>query len=255
MTLLVLALIGMGVIFIASALDDTPIVQTFQKILGGQAIDWTGSQGAVTLNPNGTVTANNAPIQGVAGTGAPGTQNATPAPKGGWWWQQGNNNAPGPINYQVPPNPVATNTQGTGGSSSTVGTGFTQYPVTQAHGVNGETGIDLGTPFHTPIGALAGGKVVSASYGPWGGSVFVAVQNGAGWLYYNYLHLDQIMVQTGQQLAQGQLIGLSGGQLSGGFHPAQYPYSTGAHTEFGVYTTPYISPTSALDPTSFYQFG
>lgn len=42
MTIVVVILIGAGTLLIASALDCTPIVSTFQKIVSGQAVDWTG---------------------------------------------------------------------------------------------------------------------------------------------------------------------------------------------------------------------
>lgn len=234
MTLLVVIILGTGVIFIASALDDTPIVLTFQKIIGGQAIDWTGAQGAlIATGGSGGTTFSVAPTttQKYGGSG-------------------GSSFGVGSGGYQLPPSPVPS-------QQSTTGTGsaWTRFAVTQEHDVNGETGIDIGTPFHTPISALASGQVVSAGYGPWGGSVMVAVQNGATTLYHNYLHLDQIMVQTGQQIGSGQLVGLSGGQTSGGLHPASSAYSTGPHTEFGVYTRPTINPSYALDPSQFYQFG
>jgi hypothetical protein len=48
MTLTVTVLLGIGVLFIASALDNTPLVQTTQKILSNQPIDWTGASGSTT---------------------------------------------------------------------------------------------------------------------------------------------------------------------------------------------------------------
>lgn len=43
MTIVAVILLGIGIIFIASSLDNTPIVQTFQKIISGQKINWSGS--------------------------------------------------------------------------------------------------------------------------------------------------------------------------------------------------------------------
>lgn len=43
MTLLAVALIGAGAILIASALDNTPIATTFQKIISGQSLSLTGT--------------------------------------------------------------------------------------------------------------------------------------------------------------------------------------------------------------------
>src|SRR5215469_59307 len=44
MTTIIVVLIGIGVVFIASSLDCTPIKDTFTKIVSNQAIDWTGTQ-------------------------------------------------------------------------------------------------------------------------------------------------------------------------------------------------------------------
>lgn len=42
MTIVVVALLGAGILLIASALDNTPIVSTFQKIMRGEKINWSG---------------------------------------------------------------------------------------------------------------------------------------------------------------------------------------------------------------------
>lgn len=44
MTTIIVVLIGIGVTFIASSLDCTPIRDTFSKIVSNQPIDWTGTQ-------------------------------------------------------------------------------------------------------------------------------------------------------------------------------------------------------------------
>lgn len=46
MTLVVVILIGAGVILIGSALDNTPILQTVQKIMSNQPVNWTGQSGS-----------------------------------------------------------------------------------------------------------------------------------------------------------------------------------------------------------------
>jgi hypothetical protein len=48
MTVVVVILIGAGTIFVASALDNSSIVDTFQKIISGQPIDWSGTSGPIT---------------------------------------------------------------------------------------------------------------------------------------------------------------------------------------------------------------
>jgi hypothetical protein len=44
MTAVSIILLGVGIVLIASAMDNTPIIQTLQKIMSGQTIDWTGTQ-------------------------------------------------------------------------------------------------------------------------------------------------------------------------------------------------------------------
>lgn len=53
MTILVTVLLGAGVLFVASALDNTPIIQTFQKIISGQKIDWTGGSSSTPTPTTG----------------------------------------------------------------------------------------------------------------------------------------------------------------------------------------------------------
>lgn len=108
------------------------------------------------------------------------------------------------------------------------------FPITQNYGTNGEKGVDLGTPFHTDITSLYSGVVTDASYQPWGGQVGIETNiPGVGNVIWYVQHLDQINVTQGQSVSVGQLLGLSGGQTSGGSHPSSSQYSSGAHTEEG----------------------
>ena len=65
MTFAVLLVFGFGVILIASGLDNTPVVETFGKILNGTPIAWTGH--APT-----TYTAPGTPASGAPGAILPG---------------------------------------------------------------------------------------------------------------------------------------------------------------------------------------
>lgn len=135
------------------------------------------------------------------------------------------------------------------------------YGISQGFGVNGEKGVDLATPFHTPITALYAGQVRWAGRTQWacgssGGEVTIVCNvPGHGVLTSYYLHLDQANVKVGDTVQVGQVIGLSGGQLSGGQWPVvNCPsrgdvYSTGPHTEFG-FNAPWVSgPGQNIDPT------
>lgn len=56
MTILVAILLGTGLLLIVSAMDNTPIVSTFQKIVSGDPINWGGSTGDASLPPGTVVT-------------------------------------------------------------------------------------------------------------------------------------------------------------------------------------------------------
>lgn len=139
------------------------------------------------------------------------------------------------------------------------------FSITQGYGKNGEKGVDLGTPFHTPITSLYGGTVRWAGRTEWsdgtssGGEVTIVCNvPGYGIETSYYLHLDEVYVKSGDTVTQGQIIGLSGGQLSGGNWPVKNGknviLSTGPHTEFG-FNAPWVSgPGSQIDPTfAIYQ--
>lgn len=128
------------------------------------------------------------------------------------------------------------------------------YPITQEFGGGAlgatERGTDYGTPFHTPVAAPFAGTVVGESYGGYGGEVDIATSvPGTPVKTETLLHLDQIFAPKGAQVAAGQVVGLSGGQLSGGSHPASSLFSTGPHTEIDLWTgSPWASPSLNPDP-------
>lgn len=123
--------------------------------------------------------------------------------------------------------------------------------ISQKWGVNGETGIDIGThgKIDQPVYSVTGGTVVGVGY--YGGGGVVAVKsnidyggiNGPASIYYQ--HLDEDLARLGETISPGQLIGLSGGQLSGGQHPSSPAYSTGPHIEIGI-NAPYGSANKSI---------
>lgn len=129
------------------------------------------------------------------------------------------------------------------------------YKVTQPFGVNGEQGIDIGTPFHTPVSMLYPGTVHDASYQPWGGQVIVDTMiPGVGQVQEYMIHLDEISpdIKPGAQIAAGQYIGLSGGEnpgFPGAEHPADPKFSSGLHVEWGIKD----GSGHPIDPTSYVQ--
>lgn len=98
--------------------------------------------------------------------------------------------------------------------------------------------IDIGLPFHTPVTAIKSGTVVQADYATWsgrpgGGEIFIKPDDGSE--EYYYYHFDDNEVVSGQHVQAGQLVGLSGGQNSGGDHPTDPMWSTGPHVHVGYF--------------------
>lgn len=105
--------------------------------------------------------------------------------------------------------------------------------------------VDLGAPMDTPFFFLESGTIDKESYQPWGGEVFERPDSGGPEEYV--FHLDQINVKPGQHVQAGEVIGLSGGQTSGGSHPTEKRYSTGPHIHFGLFTK-YVNTPDSNNP-------
>lgn len=100
--------------------------------------------------------------------------------------------------------------------------------------------VDIGLPQDTPITAIKSGKVVQADYAVWsgqpgGGEVWIQPDDGSA--EYYYYHFDQNKVSAGQHVNAGDVVGLSGGQNSGGSHPTSTEWSTGPHVHVGYFTS------------------
>jgi murein DD-endopeptidase MepM/ murein hydrolase activator NlpD len=99
---------------------------------------------------------------------------------------------------------------------------------------------DIATPIDTPITAFKSGKVVQADYAVWGGKQGggeVWIQPDDGSPEYYFYHLDLNQVKAGQHVSQGQQVGLSGGQNTGGQHPTDPSWSSGPHLHVGYFTS------------------
>lgn len=129
---------------------------------------------------------------------------------------------------------------------------------------NWHSGIDIEAPWNTAVTAPLSGTVLFAQCRPWGGQVDVQVSYGQQSYVVTFLHLHSIMVNRGQSVTAGQLLGYSGGD-SRGPCPTQMPkYSNGPHIHFeltlgnvGPYHggPPYkVSANSfTVDPTPLYN--
>jgi murein DD-endopeptidase MepM/ murein hydrolase activator NlpD len=89
-------------------------------------------------------------------------------------------------------------------------------------GVRAHAGVDLAAPLGSPVTAALPGRVSRAGWSD-GYGLLVVVQHGNG-LETRYGHLSSIRVAPGQQVAQGQLVGLVGST----------GHSTGPHLHYEI---------------------
>ncbi|MDX2241902.1 MAG: peptidoglycan DD-metalloendopeptidase family protein [Leptolyngbyaceae cyanobacterium bins.302] len=99
-------------------------------------------------------------------------------------------------------------------------------------------GIDIAGPIGTPIVAAADGRITYAGWNSGGYGYLVEIQHEDGSLTL-YAHNNRILVQVGQEVAQGQQIAEMGST----------GYSTGPHLHFEVHPT----GKGAVNPMPFLQ--
>ena len=120
------------------------------------------------------------------------------------------------------------------------GLGFTQKMAWPALGrisgvygsqriLNGEPraphrGIDIAAPAGTPVGAMASGVVSLAEPDMYFTGGTVMVDHGHG-LHSTYVHLQEVLVEVGQDVAQGAILGRVGSTGR----------ATGPHLHWGIY--------------------
>ena len=149
------------------------------------------------------------------------------------------------------PKPPSSKPSSSGGSSSNTGSTTTngitwKKPISYTmvsspfgyryHPISGKYkmhyGIDLAAPTGRPIYATRGGTVSYTGYEKGGAGNWVQINHGDGYKSV-YMHMTKYVVKTGQNVAQGQLIGYCGS--TGG--------STGPHLHFGIsYNGTYVNP-------------
>jgi murein DD-endopeptidase MepM/ murein hydrolase activator NlpD len=133
-----------------------------------------------------------------------------------------------PITPGAPATPQPT-VEASAGSVVTATQGMFQWPTTRRE-ISGWTfhdprnpghiGLDIAAKMWDPIVAVADGVVTFAEWGGGYGNL-VIVEHDGGWLSY-YAHLTEIVVEVGQEVRQGELLGGAG--TTG--------YSTGPHLHF-----------------------
>ncbi len=117
----------------------------------------------------------------------------------------------------------------------TSGYGWRMNPVTAIWSFH--SGIDLGAPFGTPVLAAKAGRVDFAGWGDGYGNLVELDHGSTG---TRYAHLEAIYVYQGQQVAQGQQLGIVGSTGR----------STGPHLHFEI-MVPSGDGWVALDPAPY----
>jgi murein DD-endopeptidase MepM/ murein hydrolase activator NlpD len=120
------------------------------------------------------------------------------------------------------------------------GVGFTETMAWPAHGrisgiygsqriLNGEAraphrGLDIAAPRGTPVGAMASGVVLLAEPAMYFTGGTVMIDHGHG-VHSIYAHLEDVLVEVGQDVAQGAILGTVGATGR----------ATGPHLHWGVF--------------------
>jgi murein DD-endopeptidase MepM/ murein hydrolase activator NlpD len=85
-------------------------------------------------------------------------------------------------------------------------------------------GVDILAPFGAQVNSIAGGQVIEASFNRLGWGNTIVVEHADG-LQSRYAHLNEVLVITGDHVAQGQGLGTIG--LTG--------WTTGPHLHLEIY--------------------
>lgn len=89
-------------------------------------------------------------------------------------------------------------------------------------------GMDIAVPVGTPVVASSDGVVFHVQHGGARGYTYVLVAHFGGFSTL-YGHLSSVVVQSGQDIGAGEVIGLSGGAVGA---PGSGPMTTGPHVHF-----------------------
>jgi murein DD-endopeptidase MepM/ murein hydrolase activator NlpD len=110
--------------------------------------------------------------------------------------------------------------------------------------------VDYGAPEGTPVQTIAEGRVVSAGYAGEAGKN-VQIRHPKGYETY-YCHLSRMFVRVGQQVAQGERIGLVGSTgLATGPHLDFRLRRHGTFVNFATLTLPPAQPVAKPDWAGF----
>lgn len=124
--------------------------------------------------------------------------------------------------------PATSSSSSSSGDHKTDPNGYFKFPLAsgiRTQGLHGHNGVDWANVLGTPIMAAAGGKVIIARSGGWNGGygTYVVISHANG-MQTLYAHMSALEVSVGDQVSQGQTIGLMG----------ETGEATGVHLHFEV---------------------
>ena len=95
----------------------------------------------------------------------------------------------------------------------TSGFGYRDHPIDGEYKFH--YGVDIAVAMRTEVGAFSDGKVVFAGWGDINGN-YIKVEHADGFATL-YAHLDELLVEAGDTVEKGEIIGMSGqtGEVSG----------------------------------------
>ncbi len=113
------------------------------------------------------------------------------------------------------------------------------WGASRDNGERSHEGIDIVAKKHTPLLAVADGFIIAVKDGGLGGKTISLRPHGKNYNVY-YAHLDEQLVQQGQSVKVGDVIGTVGNTGNAA--------KTVPHLHFGIYTN-----SGAVDPLAFIQ--
>lgn len=123
--------------------------------------------------------------------------------------------------------------------------GMRLHPVIKEYRMH--TGIDIGTTWHCAVSSIAKGQVAKVGIDKGYGNYVIIRHDLTEETFYSvYAHLSRVYVLPDQEVEQGSIIGLEGGEPGKDPNPG---YSTGHHLHFEIRTS--MDPSSHVDPVPY----